>query len=130
MASWSFSNISAIQYKIKAIVHGTKTDLYWLQVRDAAIQSGRDLNIDLEFQLYDQYDAQRMANDILEAAKSQSADALIVTIPEKVCEEAIQQAVKYIPIFGLNSGYNVAADAGVLGFVAMDGTFLFFRCVC
>ena len=39
-------------YKIRAIVHGTKDDAFWQRVRAASVQSGLDMRIDLEFDLY------------------------------------------------------------------------------
>ena len=62
-----------------------------------------------------------MAEDIVAAATGEAPpDALIVTIPFPVVQKAVQLATEYIPVFGMNSGYDVAADVGVLDFIAMD----------
>jgi len=117
--------VNRTKYKIRAIVHGTSSDKFWIQIREAALQSARDMRVELRFDLYETYDAERMALDILEAASPDSLgdrpDALIVTVPEPVVEEAIRDSSNSIPIFGMNSGYDRARGAGILGFVAMDG---------
>ena len=62
-----------------------------------------------------------MAADIIATATgSYPPDALIVSIPSPVVEDAVEEATKYVPIFGMNSGYDVAERVGVLDFVSMD----------
>lgn len=120
-------------YNLRAIVHGTSDDAFWLRMRAASVQAARDMRIQLDFELYETFDPDRMAGDILEAAaagaenmmdgdrKDNRPDALVVTIPSPIVEEAIVQALEMgMPVFGLNSGYDVAEAAGVMGFVAMD----------
>lgn len=69
----------------------------------------------------DEFDENVMAEDIIAAATGENPpDALIVTIPFAVVQEAVQRATEYIPVFGMNSGYDIAADLGVLDFIAMD----------
>jgi ABC-type sugar transport system substrate-binding protein len=115
-------------YKIKAIVHGTKSDKFWIQMQKTAIQAGKDMRVQLEFELYDTYTDETMAKDIadtaaLAATKDPDApDVLIVTIPSPEVEAAIRAALDIIPIFGMNSGYERAESVGLLGFVAMNGT--------
>lgn len=121
--------VNRTAYTIRAIVHGISTDTFWIQIREAALQSARDMRVNLQFDLYETYDAERMAKDILEAAgvskflrkTPDPPDALIVTVPGPVVEEAIRASSLKIPIFGMNSGYDRARGAGILGFVAMDG---------
>ena len=119
-------------YNLRAIVHGTSDDAFWLRMRAASVQAAKDMRIGLDFELYETFDPDRMAGDILEAAAAAAGstnggngnnrpDALVVTIPSPVVEEAIVQALEMgVPVFGLNSGYEVAEAAGVMGFVAMD----------
>ena len=123
-------------YSLRAIVHGTSDDAFWLRMRAASVQAARDMRIQLDFELYETFDPDRMAGDILEAAaagagaenamdagdrKDNRPDALVVTIPSPIVEEAIVRALEMgMPVFGLNSGYDVAEAAGVMGFVAMD----------
>jgi hypothetical protein len=62
-----------------------------------------------------------MAADIEAAATGPSPpDALIVSIPSPIVESAVSKAAKYVPIFGMNSGYNLATRVGVLDFIAID----------
>lgn len=108
-------------YTVRAIVHGTKIDAFWQRVRAASIQSGKDMRINLEFELYETFDPQQMATDIIDAATSPTPPAaLVVTIPAPIVEDAIVEALKYVPIFGMNSGFEIAEQLGVFGFVAMD----------
>ena len=62
-----------------------------------------------------------MARDI-EAASTGPfpPDALIVTIPSPIVESAVAEATEYVPVLGMNSGYDLANAVGVLDFVAMD----------
>lgn len=57
------------------------------------------------------------------ATNRRRPDALIVTIPSAVVERAVAEVAPLLPVFGLNSGYERAKHAGVLGFVSMDGTY-------
>jgi len=108
-------------YRIRAIVHGTSDDMFWQRMRASSIQAGNDMRVQLDFELYDEYDPDLMAGDIETAATGLfPPDALIVTIPNPSVEKAIAKAVKYVPIFGMNSGYDVANRVGVLDFIAMD----------
>lgn len=113
-------------YQIRAIVHGSKTETFWQQVQSAALQAGRDMRVQLEFDFYENQHS-LMADEITKAAtlaqskSSDAPDALVVTIPSPEVEVAIKEANQHIPIFGMNSGYNRAGLAGTLGFVAMDG---------
>lgn len=111
-------------YKVKVIAHGTEGDGFW-----QGMQAGSDMRVKLEFDLYESYSDKQMAEDIMHVAelaakKDPSApDALVVTIPSEEVEGAIRYALEYIPIFGMNSGYDRAETVGLLGFVAMDGTY-------
>lgn len=115
-------------YLVKVIVHGTAEDGFWQQVQKASLQAGEDLRVQLDFNLYENFSNERMVQDILDAASLAAAkdpeapSALVVSIPSPEAEEAIKEAQNYIPIFGMNSGYDKAQELGVLGFVAMDGT--------
>lgn len=126
-------------HRILAIVHGTESSRFWRQVRKAAVQAAADMRVDFSMILYDAFDDETMARDILEVASKSSSplsssaadpsssssaapDALIVSIPSEAVREAVERAVREhrVPVFGINSGYEVAASAGVLGFVSMD----------
>jgi len=108
-------------YRIQVIVHGTSDDKFWQRTRASSIQAGKDMRVDLDFELYDVFDPKVMAADIEAAATGPSPpDALIVSIPSPVVESAVSKATEYIPIFGMNSGYDLATRVGVLDFIAMD----------
>jgi len=108
-------------YRIRAIVHGTSDDMFWQRLRASSIQAANDMRVHLDFTLYDEYDPESMAIDIESVSTGPSPpDALIVTIPSSTVESAIAKATKYIPVFGMNSGYDLANRVGVLDFVAMD----------
>lgn len=110
-------------YYIRAIVHGTANGVFWRQVRAAALQAASDLRIHFDMHLYESFDVDQMANDILQAVQAPNQfrpDALIVTIPSEKVHQAVRTALEYVPVFGLNSGYSKAESLGVLGFVAMD----------
>ncbi|CAB9528067.1 acid type B receptor subunit 1 [Seminavis robusta] len=109
-------------YHIRAITHGAKDSLFWNQVHSAAVQAGKDMSIDFRFDLYDKVDYHRMASDILDAVTGKDPpDALIVSIPSPVVHYGIRAALAAgIPVFGMNSGYEMAQDLGLYGFVSMD----------
>jgi len=109
-------------YTVQVIAHGVKGDSFWQQVRAAAIQSAKDFRVNLIFDLYESFDDKLMAEDILAAASAENrADVLVVTIPSEVVQEAVATAIsKNVPVFGMNSGYDVADNIGILGFVSME----------
>ena len=113
-------------YKLRGIFHGTKYSPFWQQISLAANQTATDLNVDLEITLYDTFDPDQMASDILSILDLKSndvskPDALIVTIPSQIVEDAVRQVTDSgIPVFGLNSGYRERRSAGVLAWVAQD----------
>ncbi|CAB9511933.1 acid type B receptor subunit 2 [Seminavis robusta] len=118
-------------YTIQAIVHGTQNSQFWLQVKAAAVQAAKDLRVELIFDLYEDFDPQRMAEDIVRVATSSDSDstttvtnkkpdALLVTVPSVVVHDAIRTALAHMPVFGINSGYESARELGLLGFIAMN----------
>ena len=118
-------------YKLSAIFHGTRYDPFWKQISQAAMQVAQDMKVQLDIRLYDSFDPDLMANDILSvletlndrnnAPTDKTPDALIVTIPTPVVEDAVKQVTDAgIPVFGLNSGYVESRRAGVLAWVAQD----------
>jgi ABC-type sugar transport system substrate-binding protein len=123
--------IARSDYTLQAIFHGERTDPFWLQVVAAAQQMAQDLNIRLTVTLYDNFDPNQMAADIQAVAdlpmdSPQRPNALIVSIPATVVEQAIANVIQQarIPVFGCNSGYKVAVTPhhglGLIGFVAQD----------
>ena len=39
-------------YRIQVIVHGTSDDKFWQRTRASSIQAGKDMRVDLDFELY------------------------------------------------------------------------------
>jgi simple sugar transport system substrate-binding protein len=108
---------------LKAIVHGTDKDEFWLQVRSAMQQAALDMGVMLELELRKETDSAQMSQEIMEAARNPSKNyaALIVTIPDEIVQTAVSFAIdKGVPVFGFNLGYEVAGEIGVLGFAAQD----------
>lgn len=108
-------------FRIKAVVHGTKSDPTWKEIQAAMVQTAKDLKIDLDLKLYDVYDPLVMAAEIEQTAIGKP-DALIVSIPDAIVQQAVGGIISSttIPVFGLNSGYDVAQTLGLLGFVSMN----------
>ena len=109
-------------FVIKAIVHGTKQDPYWQATQSAMEQAARDMKVQFQMELYDNFNPEKMASDISRLTTDSSrVDSLIVTIPSEQVHSAIREAVdSRIPVFGFNSGYDVFESLGVIDFVAQD----------
>lgn len=118
-------------FRIRAIVHGTYNDTFWLQVQAAMFQAAEDMNIDFQMSLYDVFDSQVMASDINGVAEALlygpasewKPDALIVSVPDAIVQNAAGNLIQNtkLPVFGINSGASVGLLAmGMLGFVSMN----------
>ena len=106
-------------YTIGAIVHGTKHDPFWQQMKSASVKAARDMNVEFSMELLDSYNTQGMAQAIQQMGSD--VDALIVSIPDATVQKIVQQKVTSgLPVIGVNSGKTLGADAGVLDFVASD----------
>ncbi|CAB9527689.1 Periplasmic binding proteins and sugar binding domain of LacI family [Seminavis robusta] len=110
---------------IQAIVHGASDDTFWMQVQAAMKQSASDMNVEFSLSFAEGGNADslydNMASQITQAAGN--AQALIVSIPEG--SDKVKQAVETVisggtPVFGLESGYQVAKSAGLSSFIGMD----------
>ncbi|GKY91452.1 hypothetical protein MPSEU_000117500 [Mayamaea pseudoterrestris] len=109
--------------KLQAIVHGTSVSTFWQQMQASMVQAAKDMRVDLNVQLYDKFDTSVMSSDILEAASADPApDGLIVTIPDSTVQEQVGSVTRdtEIPVFGLNSGGDVARLLQVDSFIGMD----------
>jgi len=122
-------------HTVRAVVHGSASSKFWQRCRSSAIQAGRDAGINLDFALYEGlYDESRedeMVRDIrnaIDVPPDRLPSAMVVTIPSKAVKEAVEEAaMKGVPVFGFNSGYEFAgghegmvAQGTLLGFFAMD----------
>lgn len=105
-------------YKIQAIVHGSETDPFWLQIQAAMVQAAKDVDVNFDMSFMDM-NYPRMAQTISTAAKD--SDALIVSIPNSDVQAAVDAAIQGgTPVFGLQSGYEFAQAAGLKSFIGMD----------
>ena len=85
-------------------------------------QTAKDMRVDLRLTMSeDVYDPMIMASKIEQIAATKP-DAMIVSIPDATIQQAVGAITSAgeIPVFGLNSGVDVARTLGVLGFVAMN----------
>ena len=99
-----------------------------MKLAAAARQSAIDMRVNLELELYEEggYSEERMAGDIRRVVDDggEKVDALIVTIPSPMVEEAVKEvAGKGMPIFGMNSGFDAVTGPGGL---IEEGAVLFF----
>jgi simple sugar transport system substrate-binding protein len=121
-------------FTIQAIVHGTKDDPFWQQIQAAMVQTSRDLGVDFKMELRESYNPREMAQEILDVIRYEiddsphghthdvkQIDGLIVTIPDPVVQGTVKAALhSNVHVFGLNVGYEVARETGLLGYVAQD----------
>jgi ABC-type sugar transport system substrate-binding protein len=113
--------IKRSEYTLQAILHGTSSELFWLEMQASMRQAALDMGVSLTIELSEVFNAQRMAQEIKNAATSHDIDALIVTIPNDIVQEAVAQVIADgMPVFGVNVGYEVAQELGILGYAAQD----------
>lgn len=114
-------------FTIRVVLHGTRNDPFWGPVATAMRQVASDMrvNLDLKGLSTMTFDEDQMVQDILETMEQSDddddkANALVVSIPTERIQEAVQKVIASgLPVFGLNSGYNLDIP-GLLGHVAMD----------
>lgn len=113
--------IKRSQYTLQAILHGTSSDIFWLEMQASMRQAAVDMGVSLTIELSEVFNAQVMAQQIKNAAASSDIDALIVTIPNDIVQEAVAQVIADgMPVFGVNVGYEVAQELGILGYAAQN----------
>lgn len=96
-------------------------DPFWQEIQAAAKQAASDMKVNLDMNLYDTYNTQRMAADIRAAVAASDGSGLLVTIPDDVVSAAVKEAIDAkIPVVGINSGAAAGQDFGVMDFVAPD----------
>lgn len=120
-------------FVLRAVVHGPKTSEFWKIAVAGMKQGALDMGVQLELEdLQETFDPVAMSTQIRtivdeykndrqnpSSDSSHRLDALIVTIPSSKVHDAIHYAVQSgIPVFGFNTGYKVAEELGLLGFVA------------
>jgi len=115
------------QYEIKAIVHGTSDDPTWQRMHAAMRQAAQDMRVEfgMSFAGDDEKDTTGVYAKMAEQIRSlaSAAHALVVTIPDDTVKAAVEEVIAGgTPVFGVQSGYEVAMPAGVSAFVGMDDT--------
>lgn len=112
-------------YKIQAITHGSDKNVHDQQVHAAMMQAAQDMKVQFGLTTLgdDASDPQttyaNMALNIKEAAKT--ADALVVTIPDPIVQTAVSEVITSgTPVFGYDSGYEVAKEIKISSFIGMD----------
>ena len=125
--------INRADHVVKAILQRTKSDPFWQQIKAAMRQSEKDMRVQLEMELYDNLDTEKVstscswylfetphtntptfllmhfwkiAADIRAAANSNNPpEALIVSIPSENVKAAVSDAIESgLPVFGMYSG--------------------------
>jgi simple sugar transport system substrate-binding protein len=113
--------IKRSEYTLQAILHGTSSEVFWLEMQASMRQTALDMGVSLTIELPEVFNAQVMAQQIKNAAASNDIDALIVTIPNEIVQKAVAQVIADgMPVFGVNVGYEVAQELGILGHAAQD----------
>jgi simple sugar transport system substrate-binding protein len=113
--------IKRSEYTLQAILHGTSSEIFWLEIQASMRQAALDMGVSLTIDLSEVFNSQVMAQEIKNAAASNAIDALLVTIPNEIVKEAVAQVIADgMPVFGVNVGYEVAQELGILGYAAQD----------
>ena len=106
---------SADPLKFIYVSHGQANDSFHSVVKNAFMQAGKDLGVDVEYRSPETFDMVAMAQ-LIDAAVNQKPDGLVVTIPDgDALGPSIKRAVEAgIPVVSTNSGEDVAKKLGVL----------------
>ena len=114
-------------YTVKVMVHSASdddnNDSYWDTFSASAQRAGSDMGVNLDLQLYGE--EKQMVKDIRATVSPNSGiDALVVNIPSRTVATAVRYAAgKGMPIFGVDSGLDLAKSSGGL---IDDKSLLFF----
>ena len=109
--------------KFGAVVHGSKTDIFWNTVFAGAEQAARDMNgVEIDLVRFDQQPSDEvlhllMASQISEFC-SEGVDGLIVTIPSNILHGAVLRCLELgIPLIVINTGAKDAAELGTMLYI-------------
>jgi len=106
---------AARDLRFVVVSHGQASDPFWSVVKNGVDQAADDLGIKVEYQAPQTFDMVAMSQ-LIDAAVASSPDGLIVSIPDA---DALGPAIKSaiadgIPVISMNSGYDVAAELGIM----------------
>lgn len=113
--------IDRVSYTIKAITHGVSSEDFWQEMKATMEQAGNDMRVNFVMDLYETWDSETMAADIRAAAADpESIDALIVTMPSPEVQDAVEDVLDTIPVFGFNAALDPTILDSINGFVGSD----------
>ncbi|MGD8624455.1 MAG: sugar ABC transporter substrate-binding protein, partial [Anaerolineae bacterium] len=97
------------------VSHGQASDPFWSVVKNGVDAAATDLGVRVEYQAPQTFDMVAMSQ-LIDAAVASQPDGLVVSIPDAdALGASIEAAVEAgIPVISMNSGYDVAAELGVL----------------
>ena len=97
------------------VSHGQASDPFWSVVNNGVDAAANDLGVKVEYQAPQTFDMVAMSQ-LIDAAVASDPDGLVVSIPDAdALGPSIEAAVAAgIPVISMNSGYDVAADLGVM----------------
>jgi simple sugar transport system substrate-binding protein len=101
--------------RIVVVTHGQASDPFWSVVKNGVDKGAEDMRVTVEYQAPGTFDMVAMSQ-LIDAAVATEPDGLVVSIPDAdALGDAITAAVDAgIPVISINSGYDVAAELGVL----------------
>jgi simple sugar transport system substrate-binding protein len=97
------------------VSHGQASDPFWSVVKNGVDAVAQDLGVKVEYQAPQTFDMVAMSQ-LIDAAVASQPDGLVVSIPDA---DALGPSIKAaidagIPVISMNSGYDVAAELGVM----------------
>lgn len=101
--------------RIVVVTHGQASDPFWSVVQNGVDKAAEDMRVTVEYQAPSTFDMVAMSQ-LIDAAVATEPDGLVVSIPDAdALGDSITAAVDAgIPVISINSGYDVAAELGVL----------------
>jgi simple sugar transport system substrate-binding protein len=102
-------------FRFVVVSHGQASDPFWSVVKNGVDAVSKDLGVTVEYQAPQTFDMVAMSQ-LIDAAVASDPDGLVVSIPDAdALGPSISAAVEAgIPVISMNSGYDVAAELGVM----------------
>jgi simple sugar transport system substrate-binding protein len=102
-------------FRFVVVSHGQASDPFWSVVKNGVDAVAKDLGVTVEYQAPQTFDMVAMSQ-LIDAAVASEPDGLVVSIPDAdALGPSIRAAVEAgIPVISMNSGYDVAAELGVM----------------
>lgn len=108
-------------YKIAVVSHGGAGDAFWSIVKNGAMQAGKDMGDQVNYQ---SSDAPQTQSNLIDAAVNQHPDGLVVSMANpQALKASIQRAeAKGIPVITINAGQAQSGPYGALEHIGSDET--------